>query len=130
MRMSLSLTKVRQRLSIVLSANHRESNPSPVAPCPLLLRRNRTALNADKRIRTFTTFLLDGLASHCDTITPYLQIPPVTASTPQSNLVEFHIKADNCIAKIRFLFCTWQIGNIDAVWICTTHERILKRHCC
>ena len=66
--------------------------------------------HADKRIRTFTTFLLDGLASHCDTITPYLHIPPVTASTPQSYLVEFHTKTDNDAAKVGFLFCTWQIG--------------------
>lgn len=31
------------------------------------------------RICTCTTFLLDGLASRCDTITPYRQIPPITA---------------------------------------------------
>lgn len=32
MRMSLSLTKVRQGLSIFLPANHAESNRNPVAP--------------------------------------------------------------------------------------------------
>lgn len=52
MQMSLSLTKVRQRLSIVLSANHVESNHSPVTPCPLLLIRNRTVLNGKYRFRT------------------------------------------------------------------------------
>lgn len=41
-------------LSCYQKANHKESNLSPVTPSPLLLSRNRTSLNGDDRIRTYT----------------------------------------------------------------------------
>lgn len=41
-------------LSCYQKANHKDSNLSPVTPSPLLLSRNRTSLNGDDRIRTYT----------------------------------------------------------------------------